>query len=163
MLKLKIAEKYYLILKTKKNGRDRRIQQKREARERRNGIGTQQGRVTRLRRMDKETRLDCHLKAHSSHCFAAQLCPVTKSKWWLINSHKPDSFYSSKSSEILVSACKWKQAVSWELDTIFLLMSKVVAAKSWQMGFMKCVHSFCTAFNSRKIRRQAIHTCCLTE
>lgn len=46
------------------------------------GFGTQQGRAPRLRKRGKETRLDFHLRAHGSHYFAPQPCPVTKTKWW---------------------------------------------------------------------------------
>lgn len=46
------------------------------------GFGTQQGRAPELGKRGKETRLDFHLRAHGSRCFAPQLCPVTRPNWW---------------------------------------------------------------------------------
>lgn len=76
------------------------------------GISIQQGRAPRFRKKGKGTRLDFHLRAHRSCCFAPQLHPVTKTKWF-VNSHNPDLIFTLvKNSEILVSPRKRKRAGS---------------------------------------------------
>lgn len=131
-------EKYYFTLKRERSAvieepsRRERLERKGMAMVT-GGIG--QGRTPTARKMGKETRPDFPLRAHDSYCFAPHLCPVTKTKWWhglSIHIAWP-SFYTAKKSEILVSICKRRQAVSWHLDTIFLWWSKWLLLRSQQM------------------------------
>lgn len=92
---LNIFEKCYFALKKERSGRDRRIQQKREAREKRSSSGhwlwDTAGKGSRTR--EKGQRNEAGFPPESTQqpllCTSALPCHQNQPMAWFINSHKP--------------------------------------------------------------------------
>lgn len=97
---LKIFEKYYFTLKKERSGRDKRIQQKREAREKRNGSDhwlwdtARKGSQTQEKGQRNKAGFPPESTRQPLFCTSALPCHQNQVMAWFISSHKPDLIFT---------------------------------------------------------------------